>query len=100
MEGEAVGLGAGGGGVVAAAGRGGGEEGVKNLKESLGGWSSVVDVPVILQHFQQFFDAKVPQIQFIDSLLACSCAAEAGTHSANCAEDRGDSAGAVRNGAC
>ena len=50
---------------------------------------------MILQLFQQFLDVKVPQIQFIDRVPARSCASEAGTHSANCAEDRGDSEGAV-----
>ena len=38
----------------------------------------------------------VPQIQFIDRVLAHSCATEADTHSVNCAEDRRDSTGAVR----
>ena len=56
---------------------------------------SVVDVPVILQQFQQCFDLKVPQIQFIDSgrifLLCC----RDGYHSANCADDRRDSSGAA-----
>ena len=56
-----------------------------------------MDVPVILQQFQLFLDVKVPQIQFIDRVLACSCATEAGTHSANCAEECGDSAGAVED---
>ena len=60
------------------------------------GGSSVVDVPGILQQFQLFLDVKVRQIQFIDRVLACSCATEVGTHSANCAEECGDSAGAVQ----
>ena len=47
-----------------------------------------LDVPVVLQQFQQFFDLKVPQIQFIDRVLACSCAAATCTHGANCADDR------------
>ena len=34
---------------------------------------SVVDVPGILQQFQQFLDLEMPQIQFIDRILACSC---------------------------
>ena len=55
-----------------------------------------MDVPVILQQFQLFLDVKVPQIQFIDRVLACSCATEVGTHSANCAEECGDSAGALQ----
>ena len=43
----------------------------ENFLRALGrGGSSVVDVPVILQ-FQQFFDVKVLQIQFIDRVLAC-----------------------------
>ena len=56
-----------------------------------------MDVPVILQQFQLFLDVKVPQIQFIDRVLACSCATDPGTHSANCAEECGDSAGAVED---
>ena len=31
--------------------------------------------------FRQFFDVKVPQIQFIDGVLACSCTTETGIHS-------------------
>ena len=46
------------------------------LKGELG---SVVDVLVILQLFQKFFGAKVPQIQFIDRVVACSCATEVAT---------------------
>ena len=37
-----------------------------------------MDVPVIPQQFQQFLDVKVLQIQFIDRVLACRCATEAG----------------------
>ena len=45
--------------------------------------------------FYLCFDLKVPQIQFIDRVLACCCATETGTHSANCAADRRNSPGAV-----
>ena len=47
---------------------------------------SVVDVRVLMQQqFQQFF---VWQIQFTDTVFACSCATETGTHRARCAEYR------------
>ena len=62
----------------------------------------VVDVPVLMQRqFQQFFLSvvEVPQIQFTDRVLACSCVTERSTHSANCANECGDPAGAIR-GTC
>ena len=37
----------------------------------------------------------MPQIQFIDRVLACSSSTETGTHSANCAALRRDSTGAA-----
>ena len=61
---------------------------------------TVVDLPLIRQlDFQQsilFTILKVPQIQFIDRMVVIPVATQRmGTHSANCAEDRRDSTGAV-----
>ena len=76
----------GSGGGVGAAGRGG-----RRLPPVLRLWASLRPCS---DKFQ-LFDLKVPQIQFIDRVLACSCASETCTHSANCAADRWNSPGAV-----
>ena len=43
-----------------------------------------------------YMNVKVPQIQFTVRVLTSCCATETDTHSANCADNRGDSTGALR----
>ena len=83
-----------GGEAAAVAGLGGGEGagwGGRRVPGALRLWASLRPFSDKFQHF----DWKVPQIQFMDRVLACRCAAETCTHSANCAADRRNSSGAV-----